>query len=99
MRIGARTPRAMASTEVARSLANMTGSREGAEMVLMRKRRPRTTATALRPYTSGLVFMNGEKWKYLIIRRLPLVAGELPVEERRRHAGGDRGQREAEVSG
>lgn len=95
MRMGARTPSAMASTEVTRSLANMTGSTEGAEMVLMRKRRPRTTATALRPYTSGLVFMSGEKWRYLIIRRLPLVAGELPVEERCRHAGGDGGQREA----
>lgn len=95
MRIGARTPSATASTEVTRSLANMTGSWEGAEMVLMRKRRPMITATALRPYASGLVFMSGEKWRYLIINRLPLVAGELPVEERRSHAGGDGGQREA----
>lgn len=50
-------PRATASIPVARSLAHMRRSVEGLNMEAMRNMEPNTTATALRRYTRGLLFM------------------------------------------
>lgn len=57
IRIGATTPSTTASIEVTRSLINTNWSNEGEDSVLIRYNKPKTMATALRAYTSGLVSM------------------------------------------
>lgn len=48
-------------------------------MVLMRKRAPRIMATALRAYTSGLVFMGGGETGVFIGLPPLVVACEFPM--------------------